>query len=124
MTLVTLGAEYWPEPAEQPKDRGTLRPYDVDPDVLARWRQARTTYLRARAALVGAIEKQGWRAPTTSTGPFIDVVFTAPPGGPDEPPAQFVELEDDDGNSIRYGEWVRRDDGHWALRLPRGEATR
>jgi hypothetical protein len=39
--LVTLGAEWWAEPMEQPADRDTLQQYDVDPDVLERWRQAR-----------------------------------------------------------------------------------
>jgi hypothetical protein len=34
-----------------------------------------------------------------------------------EPP-QFVEIEDDRGRSIRYGEWVQRDDGAWVLRVP------
>ncbi len=124
MTLVTLGAENWPEPTEQPVDRGTLGEYDVDPAILTRWRDARREYLSVRAKLVGAIERQGWRAPATSTSSYIDVVFTGAPGGPDEPPAQFVEVEDDHGNRIRLGEWMRRDDGRWVLRLPRGEATR
>jgi hypothetical protein len=50
---------------------------------------------------------------------FIDIVFTAPPGGPDDPSAVFVELEDDQGRSIELGEWIERDDGLWALRIPR-----
>ena len=95
MTLVTLGAEHWPEPTEQPADRDTLGEYDVDPAILTRWRDARRAYLSARAKLVGAIERQGWRAPATSTSAYIDVVFTGVGGGPDEPPAQFVEVEDD-----------------------------
>ena len=45
-------------------------------------------------------------------------MFTGPPGGADDPPAVFVELEDDQGRSIDLGEWVERDDGAWALRLP------
>jgi len=31
----------------------------------------------------------------------------------------FVEVEDDRGRSIRLGDWVERDDGLWALRIPR-----
>jgi hypothetical protein len=83
--LVTLGAEWWAEPMEQPADRDTLQQYDVDPDVLERWRQARDEYLSARAALVGQIERQGWRAPARAPATsHVDVVFTGPPGP--EPP--------------------------------------
>ena len=35
---------------------------------------------------------------------FIDIVFTAPPGGPDDPPTVFVEVEDDQGRGINYGD--------------------
>jgi hypothetical protein len=44
----------------------------------------------------------------------IDIVFDGPPG-PDGP--RFVEVERD-GASISFGEWVKRDDGFWALRIP------
>lgn len=45
----------------------------------------------------------------------IDVVFDGPPG----PEAgRFVEVEDASGKSISAGEWVHRDDGYWALRMP------
>lgn len=50
----------------------------------------------------------------------IDIVFDGPPSH--EAP-RFVEVERD-GQSIRLGEWVRREDGHWALRIPDPEATR
>ena len=49
---------------------------------------------------------------------WVDVVLTAPPGGPAEPPAVFVEVEDDQGRSITYGQWLQREDGAWVLRLP------
>jgi hypothetical protein len=69
---------------------------------------ARDEYLSARAALVGQVERQGWRpparAPATS---YVDVVFDGPPG-PLAP--GFVEVEDDQGRSLQYGEWVERDD--------------
>lgn len=40
--LVPLSAEWWPEPIEQPADRTTLQQYDVDEQVLARWRETRS----------------------------------------------------------------------------------
>jgi hypothetical protein len=44
----------------------------------------------------------------------IDIVFDGPPG----PEAgRFVEVEDDAGKSIKFGEWVERPDGYWVLRL-------
>jgi hypothetical protein len=46
----------------------------------------------------------------------VDIVFTGSPG-PESP--QFVEVEDDHGRSIRYGQWVERDDGAWVLRIGR-----
>jgi hypothetical protein len=72
--------------------------------------------LSARAALVGQIERQGWRAPPKPGVGHVDIVFTGPPGP--EPPG-FIEVEDDQGRSIQYGEWIERDDGSWVLRLPR-----
>ena len=45
----------------------------------------------------------------------VDIVFDAPPG----PTAgRFVEVEDENGASINLGEWIERDDGYWALRIP------
>jgi len=43
----------------------------------------------------------------------INVVMTDPPGAD----SCFVEVETDDGRSIRIGEWNRREDGLWALRI-------
>ena len=45
----------------------------------------------------------------------IDIVFDGPPS---HESGRFVEVEDDSGKSIGVGEWVERDDGLWALRLP------
>ena len=56
-----FGVEWWPEPAETPANEQTAV-YDIDADMLARWQAARTAYLAARAALVGQLERQGWRA--------------------------------------------------------------
>jgi hypothetical protein len=45
----------------------------------------------------------------------VDIVFDGPPG----PEAgRFVEVEDMDGASISLGEWVKREDGYWVLRIP------
>ncbi len=43
----------------------------------------------------------------------VDIVFDGPPG----PEAgRFVEVERD-GKSISAGEWVKREDGYWVLRM-------
>jgi hypothetical protein len=44
----------------------------------------------------------------------VDIVFDGPPG-PDA--GRFVEVENQQGQSIRVGKWVQRPDGYWALRL-------
>jgi hypothetical protein len=50
---------------------------------------------------------------------FVDVVFDRPPG----PVAPcFVQVEDASGQSIRFGTWVERADGTWALRIPLNDA--
>ena len=48
---------------------------------------------------------------------FIDIVFDGPPS---HEAGRFVESEDEHGRGISVGEWVERDDGFWALRIPRG----
>lgn len=46
--------------------------------------------------------------------PYFDFVCDAPPG----PEAgRFVEVEDATGKSIRKGNWIKREDGYWALRV-------
>lgn len=47
---------------------------------------------------------------------YVDVVCDGPPG-PES--GRFVELENEQGASINPGEWIQREDGLWALRLPR-----
>jgi hypothetical protein len=34
---------------------------------------------------------------------------------------RFVEVEDGNRRSFRFGEWVKRDDGYWALRITLGD---
>jgi hypothetical protein len=45
---------------------------------------------------------------------YIDIVFDGEPGakGP-----RFVEVENNEGQSIRIGEWIKRQDGYWVLRI-------
>lgn len=45
---------------------------------------------------------------------YIDVVFDGPPGPQS---GRFVEVEDDEGRSIKFGEWIQRRDGYWILRF-------
>lgn len=45
---------------------------------------------------------------------IVDMVFDELPG-PVSP--RFIEVEDQDGNSIRLGEWIQRDDGYAVLRF-------
>jgi hypothetical protein len=45
----------------------------------------------------------------------IDIVFD---GRPSVPAPRFVEVENDKGEGINVGEWVKRQDGYWVLRLP------
>ena len=46
---------------------------------------------------------------------YVDLLFTDPPGPDTE--AAFVEAEDPSGRSIRFGEWLEREDGYWVLRI-------
>lgn len=46
-------------------------------------------------------------------GRTVDVVFDGPPS---HESGRFVEVEQD-GKSINLGEWVKRPDGMWALRI-------
>lgn len=51
---------------------------------------------------------------------YIDIVFDGEPG-PEGP--VLVETEDSNGNGIRLGDWVKRSDDYWVLRVPRQEIT-
>ena len=44
----------------------------------------------------------------------INVIFDGPPS---HESSRFVEVENDHGESIRAGEWIKRADGYWALRI-------
>jgi len=45
---------------------------------------------------------------------FVDVVFDGPPS---HESGRFVEVEDDNGESVNAGGWIDRGDGLWALRI-------
>jgi len=47
-------------------------------------------------------------------GKHIDIVFDGPPS---HESGRFIEVENEKGESVRFGEWVKREDGHWVLRL-------
>ena len=44
----------------------------------------------------------------------INIIFDGPPN---HTPGRFVEVELDNGQSIRIGEWIERDDNLWSLRI-------
>lgn len=50
---------------------------------------------------------------------FVDIVFDGPPS---HQSGRFVEVEDASGKSIRFGEWIRREDGYYVLRFTRADA--
>jgi len=52
---------------------------------------------------------------------YLDIVFDGPPR---PEPGGFVEVEDVNGNSIRVGEWIEREDGKWVLRITHEEFAR
>ncbi len=45
---------------------------------------------------------------------FVAIVFDGSPG-PEG--ARFVEVENDRGESITFGKWIKREDGYWVLRI-------
>jgi hypothetical protein len=44
----------------------------------------------------------------------IDVVFDGPP---DHQMPRFIEVENEQGQSIKIGDWLQRPDGYWVLRI-------
>ncbi len=68
-----------------------------------------------------------WSEMSDDSKNYIDIVFD---DGPGPVSGRFVEVENEAGESICVGEWVKRDDGYWALRItqdsiinPRKEMT-
>lgn len=44
----------------------------------------------------------------------INIIFDGPP---EHNAGRFVEVETDDGKSLKIGEWIKQKDGFWALRI-------
>lgn len=44
----------------------------------------------------------------------LDIVFDGPP---EHVAGRFVDVEDAQGRGIKFGDWVDRPDGYWALRF-------
>ena len=59
-------------------------------------------------------------AATRAAEGYVDIVFDGPPS---HESGRFVEVENAQGRSINFGEWVHRADGYWALRIHREHAT-
>lgn len=46
---------------------------------------------------------------------YRDIVFDGPPG-PEAP--RLIDVVDEEGRSVEFGEWIERPDGTWVLRIP------
>lgn len=46
---------------------------------------------------------------------YIDILFDGPPA---HESGRFIEVEDQAGASIKFGQWIDRGDGYWVLRIP------
>lgn len=57
--------------------------------------------------------------PEPKPNKFIDIVFDGPPS---HVSGRFVEVEDESGQSISIGTWIKRDNGLWALRIPQPDS--
>lgn len=68
----------------------------------------------SRAQVERALASAGGVDPGPPRSQTIDIVFDGPPG---HQAGRFVEVENQQGASIRVGEWVHRPDGYWVLRL-------
>ena len=53
---------------------------------------------------------------TTSKPPYIDIVFDGPPS---HESGRFIEVENEQGQSIKVGEWIKPEleNGYWRLRI-------
>lgn len=80
-------------------------------ETVRRWENADPTDANALGDLLAAVRNDiiGIAEQT------IDVVFDGPPG---HESGRFVEVEDADGRSLSFGQWIDRGDGTWALRFP------
>ena len=81
------------------------RAYEQDPETVSLRAQARQLVERdAEIAKLKAIDASA----------YVDIVFD---GLPAHESGRFIEVENAQGASIRFGEWIHRDDGFWVLRI-------
>lgn len=125
-TTAFLGAGvYSREEAERriggsgPEKRIEIRP--ISRDLGAMNLRGSVAELLLQRAIRAAPAPPGTAAPVRTeeekrSGEFFDVVFD---DGPGPEGGRFVEVEDPEGRSTTVGEWVKRADGYWALRIPR-----
>lgn len=52
---------------------------------------------------------------------IIDIVFDGPPA---HKSGRFIEVEDANGHGMSVGEWIRRNDGYWVLRIDLNKEAR
>lgn len=77
-------------------------------------------YAEGAGAGADRAQAQRYRASTTEKtfalpdARSVHVVFDGPP---DHESGRFVEVEDDEGASLRAGTWIDRKNGQWALNL-------
>ena len=64
------------------------------------------------AAIIAAVRAEYHPPPIEAR--TIDIVFDGPPSNRS---GRFVEVQSPPGTSIRFGEWLHREDGYWALRF-------
>lgn len=75
-------------------------------------RVAANTHTPIGSTLAQAFNDKQKHLPPTA---FVDVVMS---GFPDHAPPHFIELDNESGHSIEYGEWIKRADGQHVLRIP------
>ena len=73
--------------------------------------------ISCRTFKCGFCKGTGKKPGSKGTGPtHVDIVFDGSPG---HDPPRFIEVEDHEGKSISFGEWVKRADGYHVLRIRR-----
>jgi hypothetical protein len=74
-----------------------------------------TWQVRVAQADAAMMEQAYWVAKAhQDRAEAINILFDGPPG---RQSGRFVEVENDDGESINAGEWIQCENGLWALRI-------
>lgn len=93
---------------------------DMD-DETARYQDMKATLLFIAGCIcqemaeTRAVMEQKLKEKATEPTAFVDIMFDGPAHKIN---SHFVEVENDQGASIKIGEWVKRGDGYWVLRIP------